>query len=70
MTCCVEDIEFCGIPCRYAEAKSLESRGWVMVTAKVSAEKHPLYKGEIGPVLTALQVETNVQPAEPDACTF
>ena len=70
MTCCVEDIEFCGIPCRYAEAKSLESRGWVMVTAKVSAEKHPLYKGEIGPVLTALQVETNVQPAEPDVCTF
>ena len=70
MTCCVEDIEFCGIPCRYAEAKSLESRGWVMVTAKVSAEKHPLYKGEIGPVLTALQVETNVKPAEPDVCTF
>lgn len=43
MTCCVEDIQFCGIPCRYAGAGSLESRSWVWVTAKIGAEKHPLY---------------------------
>ena len=43
MTCCVEDIQFCGIPCRYADSKSLASRAWVQVTAKISAEKHPLY---------------------------
>ena len=70
MTCCVEDIQFCGIPCRYAEASSLTSRGWVMVTAKISAEKHPLYKGEVGPILTAIEVVKNVQPAEPDVATF
>lgn len=70
MTCCVEDIQFCGIPCRYADAKSLESRGWVTVTATVSAEKHPLYKGELGPVLTAIQVVKNVPPADPDVATF
>lgn len=70
MTCCVEDIQFCGIPCRYAQSKTLESRGWVMVTAKISAEKHPLYKGEIGPVLTAVEVVKNVQPADPDVATF
>lgn len=70
MTCCVEDIQFCGIPCRYAEASTLVSRGWVMVTAKVSAEKHPLYKGEVGPILTAIEVVKNVQPAEPDVATF
>ena len=70
MTCCVDDIEFCGIPCRYAEAKTLESRSWVVVTARVSAEKHPLYKGEIGPVLTAVRVTKNADPAEPDVCTF
>ena len=70
MTCCVEDIEFCGIPCRYAEASTLVSRGWVMVTAKISAEKHPLYKGEVGPILTAIEVVKNVQPAEPDVATF
>ena len=70
MTCCVDDIEFCGIPCRYEKSRSLDSRSWVMVTAKISAEKHPLYKGETGPVLTALRVETGAEPADPDVCTF
>ena len=70
MTCCVEDIQFCGIPCRYAKAAELKSRDWVMVTAKVAAEKHPLYKGELGPVLTAMEVTTGAQPAEPDVATF
>lgn len=70
MTCCVEDIQFCGIPCRYDDARSLESRSWVMVTAKITAEKHPLYKGEVGPVLTALKVVKGVEPADPDVATF
>ncbi len=63
MTCCVDDIQFCGVPCKYEDAQSLEPRSWVMVTATVSAEKHPLYQGELGPVLTAISVE----PAEPAA---
>ena len=70
MTCCVDDIQFCGIPCRYAGAQSLESRSWVTVTAKITAEKHKLYKGDVGPVLTAITVEQGVQPAEPDVATF
>ena len=70
MTCCVEDIQFCGIPCRYAGAGSLESRSWVWVTAKIGAEKHPLYKGDVGPVLTAISVETGADPADPDVATF
>ena len=70
MTCCVDDIEFCGVPCRYDRPKELESRSWVMVTAKVTAEKHRLYKGEMGPVLTAIRVETNAEPADPDVATF
>ena len=70
MTCCVEDIQFCGIPCRYAQSAALTSRSWVMVTAKISAEKHKLYKGETGPILTALEVVTGAEPAEPDVATF
>ena len=69
MTCCVEDIQFCGVPCRYEQAKSLKSRSWVMVTAKISAEKHYLYQNEIGPVLTAISVE-DAQPAVQDVATF
>ena len=70
MTCCVDDIRFCGIPCRYSDPKSLESRSWVMVQAKISAEKHPLYKGDLGPVLTAIRVDKGAEPAEPDVATF
>ncbi len=69
MTCCVDDIQFCGIPCRYADAKTLESRSWVMVKATVSAEKHPLYQGELGPVLTAVSVES-APPAVEEVTTF
>ena len=69
MTCCVDDIQFCGIPCVYADSAKLEPRSWVMVEARISAEKHPLYKGDLGPVLTAISVE-NAQPAEPDVATF
>ena len=70
MTCCVDDIQFCGIPCRYADSTSLASRAWVQVTAKVSAEKHPLYKGDVGPVLTAIEVVKDVPAADPDVATF
>ena len=70
MTCCADDIEFCGIPCRYEKAKTLETRSWVMVKAKISAEKHILYKGDLGPVLTAIEVTTGVAPADPDVATF
>ncbi len=70
MTCCVDDIQFCGIPCRYEDAASLESRSWVMVTAKITCEKHKLYKGEEGPVLTAIRVDKGAEPAAPDVATF
>ena len=69
MTCCVDDIQFCGIPCRYPQAKSLTPRSWVQVKATISAENHPLYQGDLGPVLTAIEV-TPADPADPDVATF
>jgi len=69
MTCCVDDIQFCGVPCRYEKSKELTPRSWVMVTASISAEKHPLYQGGLGPVLTAICVEP-AEPAEQDVATF
>ncbi len=69
MTCCEDDIQFCGIPCYYAEAAKLVPREWVTVTAKLTAEKHALYKGEVGPILRAVSVE-KAEPAMPDVATF
>ena len=69
MTCCADDIEFMGVPCRYPLSRTLTPRSWVMVKAKITAEKHALYKGELGPVLTAISVGS-AQPADPDVATF
>ena len=68
MTCCVEDIEFMGVPCQYAGSDQLQTRSWVMVTAKVEAKRHSLYKG-VGPVLTAMSVEP-AERAQEEVCTF
>lgn len=67
MTCCVDDIQFLGVPCIYAEA--VEPRAWYMVTATIAVQKHAVYQGEIGPVLTAISV-TKADPATPDVATF
>ena len=69
MTCCEDDIQFCGVPCKYEAAQSLKSRSWVAVTATIKAEPHALYQGDIGPILTALKVEP-AEPAIPDVATF
>ena len=69
MTCCVEDIQFCGVPCKYAGAAKLKAKSRVMVTAQVSAERHALYQGELGPILTARSVES-CSPAEQEIVTF
>ena len=69
MTCCVDDIQFCGVPCKYDKSKSLKARSWVMLTATISAEKHYLYQGELGPVLTAVSVE-KAEPAQQEVATF
>lgn len=69
MTCCQDDIQFCGIPCVYPQAQKLVPRSWVTVCAKISAERHSLYKGEIGAVLSAISVEP-AEPAEQEVATF
>ena len=69
MTCCADDIQFCGVPCKYLDAAKLEPRSWVTVTAKIAAEKYPMYRGALGPVLTAVRVDP-ADPAAEDVCTF
>lgn len=68
MTCCVEDIQFMGIPCQFVGAGGLKTRSWVTVTASIEAKYHALYKG-VGPVLTAINVEP-AEPAAEEVCTF
>lgn len=73
MTCCVQDIQFVGFPCRFTGYAKLQQRDWITVTAKVNLKFHPIYKGQtadsVGPVLTALNVEP-AQPAKDDVVMF
>lgn len=69
MTCCVEDIQFGGLVCRWKDAESkLEHGGWVMITAVVRNEYHEMY-GEEGPVLCCTSVEP-AQEANPEVAEF
>ena len=73
MTCCVQDIQFVGFPCKYDDYKNLEQRSWITLTAKVNVKYHPIYKdqtaGSTGPVLTALAIEPAEKPLD-DVVTF
>ena len=68
MTCCADDIEFMGIPCKYDRAAELKARQWVMVTAKIKTRFHSIYRG-IGPVLTAIEIVCT-DAASNDVVTF
>lgn len=68
MTCCADDIQFMGMPCKYENADDLKTRDWVMVTATVQARFHSIYRG-IGPILTAISVEPAEQPKQ-EVATF
>ncbi len=68
MTCCAEDIQFLGFPCKYGKCAELSNKQWVKVTAKVNIEYFEGYKGE-GPVLEAISVESCKAPKN-DVITF
>ena len=68
MTCCEADITFMGLPCKFVGSEGLKPWSWVQVTAKVTVQRHPLYKG-VGPILTALTVAP-ASAAEREVATF
>lgn len=62
MTCCVEDIQFLGMKCRYEKADEIEHKSWIKITAKVKVEFAREYKGK-GPVLYPISLEKAEKPA-------
>ncbi len=68
MTCCADDIQYCGIACELPNEMQLQTRDWITVTAKVEFKKHRIYKGK-GPVLVAEKVIIG-QPPEEQLATF
>ena len=63
MTCCEDDIQYCGLACVLPGAMDLQTRDWITVTAKIAFQKHRIYKGK-GPVLVAERVIIGEPPEE------
>ena len=63
MTCCADDIQYCGLACTLPQVMNLQTRDWITITAKVEFKKHRIYKGN-GPVLTAEKVVISEAPEE------
>ena len=63
MTCCVEDIQFLGMKCKWDKASSLEHKCWIDITATVRVEFAKEYKGK-GPVLYPQTVELSEKPED------
>ncbi len=63
MTCCADDIQYCGLACVLPNEMDLQTRDWISVTAKIQFQKHRVYKGK-GPVLIAEKVIVCTPPDE------
>ncbi|MBQ7924603.1 MAG: GTPase [Clostridia bacterium] len=68
MTCCADDIQYCGLACVLPYEMQLNTRDWICVTAKIQFQKHRIYKGK-GPVLVAEKAVV-CQPPEEALATF
>ncbi len=69
MTCCVNDIQFTGLICRWPDAARLNKGQWLTITATVEVKWHKGY-GKKGPVLTVIDLETATPPAQPVATFY
>ncbi|MBR4943351.1 MAG: GTPase [Clostridia bacterium] len=69
MTCCEADIQYCGLACVLPDVMDLKTRDWISVTAKITFQKHRIYKGK-GPVLVAEKVIVCLPPEEPLATFY
>lgn len=68
MTCCADDITFGGLICNFKKETTLNTGDWILLTAKIKIENHPMYQRK-GPVLYAESVGFAVKP-NPELATF
>ncbi len=69
MTCCEADIAYDGFAVKTGELiKGLQTRDWIIVTAKIQIEYNSVYKQE-GPVMIAEKAE-RCEPPEEQVATF
>ncbi len=68
MTCCVEDIQYCGLLCEDG-GDSVKDTDWVRISAKITV-KHSRIYGRKGPVLKLISMSPDNAPENPVATFF
>ncbi|MCR4924323.1 MAG: GTPase [Lachnospiraceae bacterium] len=68
MTCCAEDIQFVGLPCKWKDSRKLKEKQYVYVTATIGKVMNRQY-GQETPVLTASRVD-RADPAKEEVVYF
>ncbi len=70
MTCCADDITYCGVICTSREKCAWESKDWVTLTATLDIEYHKLY-GSQGPIMRVQTcVAASPLPKEEQVASF
>lgn len=68
MTCCIEDTVYSGLVAEYKAADFYREGEWLMLTAKISLKKHPLYQTR-GPILAVTEL-ARTDPPQIELTTF
>ncbi len=63
MTCCVQDITYCGFLVKPQSLSVINNGDWVVLTARIEIKYNKIY-GRKGPVLTALEIKPATPPQE------
>lgn len=63
MTCCVQDIQFLGMKCKYPKSDEIGHKSWIDLTAKVKNEFAKEYRGK-GPVLYPIDIKPTSKPED------
>lgn len=63
MTCCADDITYCGMLVKWQGSHTVNNADWIWLTAKIDIKFNKLY-GRKGPVLTAIEVAKTNPPEE------
>ena len=68
MTCCIDDVQFCGLACVFAKAPALDTGDWAVLEGKIKIESNKLYRTP-GPVIYVKDYAISSAPRE-EIATF
>lgn len=68
MTCCADDIQYCGLVSKIKDADAVQNSSWYIVTAEIDIRFSRLY-GKKGPVFNVKSL-IDAQPPEEQVATF